>query len=66
MNKSNIKLQHYGDAINTTWYWTDEDGKTISPSMGDSNIAEKWGKLYKEAVKEGKVVFNGRVYNANK
>jgi hypothetical protein len=66
MNKSNIKLQHYGDTINTTWYWTDENGKTISPYMGDSDIAEKWGKLYKEAVKEGKVVFNGRVYNANK
>ena len=66
MNKSNIKLQHYGDAVNTTWYWTDEDGKTISRYMGDSNIAEKWGQLYKEAVKEGKVVLNGQVYNANK
>jgi hypothetical protein len=66
MNKANIKLQHYGDAMNVTWYWTDEAGKTISPYMGDSDVAERWGQLYREAVNEGKVVLNGRVYHTNK
>ena len=66
MDKANIQLQHYGDAINATWYWTDETGKTISPYMGDSAVAERWGQLYREAVKQGMVVINGQVYHANK
>ena len=66
MNKANIKLQHYGDAMNVTWYWTDETGKTISPYMGDSDVAERWGQLYRQAVKEGKVVLDGRVYYSSK
>jgi hypothetical protein len=66
MDKHNIQLQHYGDAFNNTWYWTDQSGKVISPYMGDSAVAERWGQLYREAVKEGAVVLNGRVYHANK
>ena len=34
--------------------------------MGDSDVAERWGQLYREAVNEGKVVLDGRVYHANK
>jgi len=66
MSSANIRLEHYGDAVNTTWYWTDETGKTISPYMGDSDVAERWGQLYREAVNEGKMVLNGRVYHTNK
>jgi hypothetical protein len=66
MDRANIKLQHYGDAMNVTWYWTDETGKTISPYIGDSDVAERWGKLYLQAVKDGMVVIKGQVYHANK
>jgi len=66
MGKANIQLQHYGDAINVTWYWTDETGKTISPYISDSDVAERWGKLYLQAVKDGMVVINGQVNHANK
>jgi len=66
MSSANIQLKHYGDAVNTSWYWTDEHGRVISPYMGDSAVAERWGQLYREAVKDGAVVLNGRVYHANK
>jgi len=66
MSSTNIQLEHYGDAVNASWYWTDQNGRVISPYMGDSAVAERWGQLYQEAVNEGKVVLNGRVYHANK
>jgi hypothetical protein len=66
MSSGNIQLKHYGDAVNTSWYWTDENNRVISPYMGDSAVAERWGQLYREAVKDGAVVINGRVYHANK
>lgn len=65
MSSANIQLKHYGDAVNTSWYWTDQNGRVISPYMGDSAVAERWGQLYRKAVKEGAVVLNGRVYHAN-
>ena len=66
MSSANIRLEHYGDAVNASWYWTDQNGRVISPYMGDSAVAERWGQLYREAVKERTVVLNGRVYHANK
>ena len=66
MSSVNMRLEHYGDAVNASWYWTDEHGRVISPYMGDSAVAERWGQLYRVAVKEGTVVLNGRVYHANK
>jgi hypothetical protein len=66
MNKSNIKLHHCGDTLNSAWYWTDENNKVISPYIEDSEVAERWGKLYKEAVLENMIVINGKIYSANK
>jgi hypothetical protein len=66
MDRANIKLQHYGDAMNVTWYWTDETGKTISPYIGDSDVAERWGKLYLQAVADSIVRVNGVTYSAKK
>ena len=66
MSSVNIRLEPYGDAVNATWYWTDQNGRVISPYMGDSDVAERWGQLYRQAVNEGKVVLDGRVYHANK
>jgi len=66
MDKANIQLQHYGDVFNTTWYWTDETGKTISPYINDSDVAERWGKLYLQAVADSIVRVNGVTYSAKK
>jgi hypothetical protein len=53
MDKANIQLQHYVDATNVTWYWTDGTGKTISPYIGDSDVAERWANsIYKQSTTE--------------
>ena len=65
-DKANIKLQHYGDGMNVVWYWTDGTGKTISPYIDDSDVAERWGELYREAVKTGIIHVNGVTYSAKK
>ena len=66
MSSTNIRLEHYGDAVNVTWYWTDENGRVISPYMGDSDVAERWGKLYLQAVADSIIRVNGVTYSAKK
>ena len=64
MTTSDIKLNHTTSRGEVAWYWTDNTGKIISPYIDDANVAERWGQLYQDAVKQGMVVINGQVYHA--
>jgi hypothetical protein len=66
MSMTDITLHHYSAGIDTAWYWQDSTGRVISPYMNDSDIAERWGKLYLEAVAQGTVRLNGVTYSAKK
>jgi hypothetical protein len=38
------------------WQWFNEhDNKPISPYISDSDVAEKWGKIYLQSIEEGKI-----------
>ena len=66
MTTSNIKLNHTTSRGEVAWYWTDSTDKIISPYIDDADVAERWGKLYREAVDSGMVRVNGVTYSAKK
>ena len=38
------------------WQWFNEhDNKPISPYISDSDVAEKWGQIYLQAIEDGKI-----------
>jgi hypothetical protein len=44
---------HRGDVA---WQWFNEhDNKAISPYISDSDVAEKWGQIYLQAIENGKI-----------
>jgi hypothetical protein len=44
---------HRGDVA---WQWfNEESNRPISPYISDADVAERWGKLYLEAIETGKI-----------
>lgn len=66
MTTSDITLNHSTCGHEVAWYWTDSTDKIISPYINDADVAERWGKLYREAVESGMVRVNGVTYNSKK
>jgi hypothetical protein len=53
-----IKLVQVGNIHRgePAWQWFNEhDKKPISPYISDSDVAEKWGKIYLQSIEEGKI-----------
>jgi hypothetical protein len=66
MTTGDITLNHTASRGEVAWYWTDSTGKIISPYIDDADVAERWGRLYREAVESGMVRVNGVTYSAKK
>ena len=66
MTTIDINLNHTTSRGEVAWYWTDSTDKIISPYIDDANVAERWGKLYREAVDSGMVRVYGVTYSAKK
>jgi hypothetical protein len=56
-----IKLIQIGNLTrgDVAWQWYNEESNLpISPYISDADVAERWGKLYLEAIETGKIKYD--------